>query len=50
MESARFVLFNDGTEVDEEYWETLKPDTVVAILSPDDAWLPQPGIPLLPNT
>ena len=38
IENAHFVLFKDGTEVDEEYWETLKPETVIIVLSDGDEW------------
>ena len=40
IDNAHFVQFKDGTEVNDEYWETLKRETVKIILSDGDEWHP----------
>ncbi|XP_071545535.1 DNA fragmentation factor subunit alpha-like isoform X2 [Panulirus ornatus] len=36
------VLEEDGTVVDDDYWETLASDTKLILLSADEAWKPSP--------
>ncbi|XP_063585910.1 DNA fragmentation factor subunit alpha-like isoform X1 [Penaeus indicus] len=36
------VLEEDGTVVDDAYWETLAPDTKLIFLAADEAWHPSP--------
>ncbi|KAK7071734.1 hypothetical protein SK128_019013 [Halocaridina rubra] len=36
------VLEEDGTNVDDAYWESLQPDTRLILLRPDEVWQPAP--------
>ncbi|XP_068217524.1 DNA fragmentation factor subunit alpha-like [Palaemon carinicauda] len=40
--SLTVVLEEDGTHVDDAYWETLTPDTRLIVLLPDEVWKPAP--------
>ncbi|XP_076061261.1 uncharacterized protein LOC143036985 isoform X2 [Oratosquilla oratoria] len=39
--NLRVVLEEDGTLIDEKYWETLKPDSRVIFLALDQEWQPE---------
>ena len=40
--SLSVVLEEDGTHVDDSYWETLTPDTRLILLLPNEVWKPSP--------
>lgn len=40
--SVTLVLEEDGTVVDEDYWETIPADTKLILLSADEVWKPSP--------
>ncbi|MPC22527.1 Cell death activator CIDE-A [Portunus trituberculatus] len=40
--TVTLVLEEDGTAVDEDYWETIPPDTKLILLSGDEVWKPSP--------
>ncbi|KAL7643647.1 UNVERIFIED_CONTAM: hypothetical protein RMT77_005630 [Armadillidium vulgare] len=41
-EDNKLVLEEDGTMIDESYWETLKDHTRLILLHPSETWKPQP--------
>ena len=40
--TVTLVLEEDGTAVDEDYWETIPPETKLILLSRDEVWKPSP--------
>lgn len=40
--AVTLVLEEDGTVVDEDYWETIPADTKLILLSADEVWKPSP--------
>lgn len=44
-ENIKLVLEEDGTQIDESYWEVLKDQTRLILLQPSEVWQPQPVWP-----